>query len=430
MVPPGSFTKNFGWNSNFERLHHAIRQGFDSNSIATDRGIWRHRNSELGENLPLVALNFFLLNNRNLLIPDELVWMANSNPYSTRFDGLSFYALNLSAVGQPPITIPRPAPWAGDFIRNDVWRNGLWKTPGDVTSLIGEAVRRGVRSNSPRSLDKVRNNYRWMFQIAYQRRTLDVDDLWVVNSGFQEWLPNAIFLTWDRLAPSSATRIELLDILQLEEVHKLAGCPLFSVTSIAEECADRYIAAGRILRFSNTVTTDLSDLEPALTDEIGVVLQEATEPMPMAPQNYDGEADVVPRLSRTVNQSVRNAQIVRELKIAYLNRCAVCGLQLHVGGGNYYSEGAHIRPIGTPHNGPDVIQNMIPLCPNHHKQFDKGTISIAPDARVYQRLPNGDVVPGHPPMATICHPAATPIGRNFLKWHFELHMGYNDTQPA
>lgn len=37
---------------------------------------------------------------------------------------------------------------------------------------------------------------------------------------------------------------------------------------------------------------------------------------------------------------------------------------------------AHIKPLGAPHNGPDIIENIICLCPNHHVKFDFGGFSI------------------------------------------------------
>lgn len=37
-----------------------------------------------------------------------------------------------------------------------------------------------------------------------------------------------------------------------------------------------------------------------------------------------------------------------------------------------YAEAAHIRALGSPHNGPDVIENVLCLCPNHHVLFDNG----------------------------------------------------------
>jgi putative restriction endonuclease len=42
-----------------------------------------------------------------------------------------------------------------------------------------------------------------------------------------------------------------------------------------------------------------------------------------------------------------------------------------------YAEGAHIKPLGAPHHGPDSVDNVLCLCPNHHLLFDVGAIQIA-----------------------------------------------------
>lgn len=47
-----------------------------------------------------------------------------------------------------------------------------------------------------------------------------------------------------------------------------------------------------------------------------------------------------------------------------------------------YAEGAHIQPLGRPHDGPDVARNILCLCPNDHVRFDRGAITIAQDGRI------------------------------------------------
>jgi len=44
-----------------------------------------------------------------------------------------------------------------------------------------------------------------------------------------------------------------------------------------------------------------------------------------------------------------------------------------------YAEGAHIRPLARPHNGPDIVENILCLCPNHHVLFDGGGFGINDD---------------------------------------------------
>jgi putative restriction endonuclease len=47
------------------------------------------------------------------------------------------------------------------------------------------------------------------------------------------------------------------------------------------------------------------------------------------------------------------------------------------------AEGAHIRALGKPHNGPDSIENVLCLCPNHHSAFDLGGIWVSDDLSVF-----------------------------------------------
>jgi putative restriction endonuclease len=44
-----------------------------------------------------------------------------------------------------------------------------------------------------------------------------------------------------------------------------------------------------------------------------------------------------------------------------------------------YAEAAHIRPLGWPHDGPDVAENVLCLCPNHHVLFDRWQLSLTDD---------------------------------------------------
>jgi predicted restriction endonuclease len=81
----------------------------------------------------------------------------------------------------------------------------------------------------------------------------------------------------------------------------------------------------------------------------------------------------------------------------------------------YYAEAAHIRPLGTPHNGPDAPSNMIVLCPNHHLQFDRGVISIEFKAGVPTFMSQilGDPIHGKP---IGLHPKHT-ITVSHVEWH-------------
>lgn len=100
-------------------------------------------------------------------------------------------------------------------------------------------------------------------------------------------------------------------------------------------------------------------------------------PSPVAPLPPLGSE--VPNRSRTlVDRIIRETAVTNHVKSLYGCKCQVCGLALEIRRG-LYAEGAHIRPLGTPHNGPDQISNVLCLCPNHHVMLDGGTLSVNDD---------------------------------------------------
>jgi predicted restriction endonuclease len=83
----------------------------------------------------------------------------------------------------------------------------------------------------------------------------------------------------------------------------------------------------------------------------------------------------------------------------------------------HYSEAAHIKPVGQPHNGPDSKSNMIVLCPEHHLQFDKGVLRIAKQSgllRIFSKIP-GDLLTGSPVQLRNPH----VLDEDCVSWHYE-----------
>lgn len=87
------------------------------------------------------------------------------------------------------------------------------------------------------------------------------------------------------------------------------------------------------------------------------------------------------RKESTVLRIVRDTRIARDVKKLYNYECQVCGETIPTKSGGY-AEGAHIKPLGRPHDGDDSSDNLICLCPNHHVMFDKGTFSITDDLKL------------------------------------------------
>jgi putative restriction endonuclease len=80
----------------------------------------------------------------------------------------------------------------------------------------------------------------------------------------------------------------------------------------------------------------------------------------------------------TVLRLVRDTAQARQIKALYDYHCQMCGTRLE-GLAGPYAEAAHIRPLGAPHHGPDTVDNIFCLCPNHHVLFDHGGVVVAED---------------------------------------------------
>ncbi|MEU8467034.1 YDG/SRA domain-containing protein [Streptomyces sp. NPDC029006] len=105
-----------------------------------------------------------------------------------------------------------------------------------------------------------------------------------------------------------------------------------------------------------------------------------------AAENGPAQAERWPE-TRTarVQRLVRDDAVIRNVKRLHDGECQVCGLRLLGPQGKPYSEGAHIRPLGNPHRGPDVEPNVLCLCPNCHVRLDIGAIVIEDDWSIVVR---------------------------------------------
>jgi predicted restriction endonuclease len=82
------------------------------------------------------------------------------------------------------------------------------------------------------------------------------------------------------------------------------------------------------------------------------------------------------RIIVEVNRIVRDTLVSRSLKGLHKNCCQRCGMTLTVGNGRSYAEAHHLQPLGRPHNGPDVPENVIVVCPNCHALLDFFAVEI------------------------------------------------------
>jgi predicted restriction endonuclease len=74
------------------------------------------------------------------------------------------------------------------------------------------------------------------------------------------------------------------------------------------------------------------------------------------------------RIYKRDNKTIAQIKIIRDFK------CQICSTSITKRDGSKYIEAAHIEPKHK--GGRETVDNILLLCPNHHKEFDFGALSI------------------------------------------------------
>jgi len=429
MPPPGSFTKNFGWNRHppgLSRLYDVIRAGFGGVAEPVTRDHFRAHCGLTDRDRQLIPVNFFLHNTisdgTNYVTVDELVRHAINNPHSRRFDQLALFSLHLSRMGlrRGVAGTALGASFTNEFVRDHLWRNGGWASARLTEQQVEAAFTKTIQGQQD-SIHKCMTNYVYMTEMMGLRGAGTP----IINTRVEEWIGPGLFVAFDRYSvdrttPGPLDQDELHQMVTTDELYKLMGTTQSYLDSVYPFVADEYLRLGGL----NRVTT------AAILDDAGV-------PVVSSPTTSEDDTDTVPKWSdedaedaaivqRRLQESlaqIRNPQNVRELKTLYGNTCVFCGRQIVVGinPAKHYSEAAHIRPVGQPHNGPDRKDNMIILCPEHHLQFDRGLLRI-------RRTPTGfevrSKITGDPlhRSALLLRPPHT-LSQEYVVWHYHFWSG-------
>jgi hypothetical protein len=70
----------------------------------------------------------------------------------------------------------------------------------------------------------------------------------------------------------------------------------------------------------------------------------------------------------------RDNKTIAQIKVLRDFKCQLCGISIFKKDGTLYIEAAHILP--KYQKGRETPENIILLCPNHHKEFDYGLLTI------------------------------------------------------
>lgn len=73
---------------------------------------------------------------------------------------------------------------------------------------------------------------------------------------------------------------------------------------------------------------------------------------------------------------LRDTELAREVKYINDYRCQICNTTIELYDNLLYAEVHHVKPLSSPHNGPDVRGNIICVCPKHHVLLDYGVLKL------------------------------------------------------
>lgn len=398
---PGSFSKHFAWkNEGLSKLHGAIINGFGAELKPVDTQLWRQQSGVNSPALELIPLNFFLYkasqsDGSEVVSVDELVLHSVNRPHSSAFDRLALFAFHLSRGGASNRRREgRASLWANKFVRDLLWQDGAWRARSLQRDTMHAFITANVRGK-PRGLTKVLSNYRNLFELC----DFIPPHTEAINTGPSSWAVSALFLAWDRLTldgelSREASVTDLVAAAASEELYKLIGITIEEGEQLSIEAAELYLSAGGLTRTAAHAPF-LSELQHTQT------------------------STAVGRANRNMSVQKRNKLLAERVKSFYKNHCMFCGMALQVGQNpdECLSNAAHIKPLGSPHDGPDVIENMIVLCPNHHAQFDGGVLRIQIEGK---NLIVVSSIKHHPCNGFML--SVNPehfIAHEFIEWHFE-----------
>lgn len=190
------------------------------------------------------------------------------------------------------------------------------------------------------------------------------------------------------------------DTWQLNLDIDLDKCNLLIQNPVPAEIVRPWILPSRIKTVNNLdhVKAELESLLP-WSSSIAIDIEDPSPPE---------------RKTTETTRVIRDTKISKGLKKLYNNRCQICGTVIELFNRDY-SETHHLRPLGSEHEGPDIKQNIIVVCPNHHAQLDYRALGIKPSTleivhRNGQKLGKLRVRKKH------------ELGRNFLKYHFKKYL--------
>jgi hypothetical protein len=111
--------------------------------------------------------------------------------------------------------------------------------------------------------------------------------------------------------------------------------------------------------------------QPEFIDALTRLVRAENSPEPMPPDQR-----IPDRIATTTQRIIRDTALSKRIKRLHEWSCQLCSTVIELPGGGRYAEAHHLRPLGSPHDGPDSDQNLVCVCPTCHAKLDFGVIPL------------------------------------------------------
>jgi len=118
------------------------------------------------------------------------------------------------------------------------------------------------------------------------------------------------------------------------------------------------------------------DYSPSEEDRANVILREDEHEFKQTKDNLIEDNPSLGHEKREVLVEMidRDYRIIENVKRIYDNRCQICGFTFKKKNGEFYSEGHHLIPLSE--GGTQERDNIVILCPNHHRMMHYADVEI------------------------------------------------------
>ena len=257
---PGSFTKNFSWGdgAGLSELHAVIRAGFNDTMADVPRDEFRDRIRPSGRP-DYIPMNFFLFNRvvdgRDMIVADELVFQALSWNHSPAFDRVALFAFIFSYAGHwkgARAYQRRPAMWANAYVRDRVAKQLDWNesriTANDIQRFVEEDPRYEAETSR-----KLATNLNYLLHIGHIGEFSE--------TRVSRWWVDCLFLALDRLVEDAESRhVQLLgkyqSLLERSDFLSLTGRKTIEKEHALKRLDDLYRALAGRGRYSDDIVIE------------------------------------------------------------------------------------------------------------------------------------------------------------------------------